>query len=154
MDISLEARQRGFDARPKCWLNDVELGILRASGTKIGQRCYIDRSVSIDRHQPTEIEIGDDVILTGQGVFLTHDASPQIAGLPGKKGHIKIGNKVFIGYRSIMLCGTSVGDNCIVGAGSVITNDIPSGEVWAGNPAHKIYTLDEYREKHAIKRNV
>jgi len=154
MDTSIETMNKVFSARPRCWMNDTELGILRASGTKIGQRCYIDRSVSLDRHQPHMITIGDDVVLTGQGVFLTHDASPQIAGLPVKVGHIKIGNKVFIGYRSIMLCGNSIGDNCIVGAGSVITNDIPAGEVWAGSPAKKICTLEEYREKHAIKHNV
>lgn len=48
---------------------------------------------------------------------------------------VKIGDYVFIGTRSIILKGVTIGDKSIIGAGSVVSCDIPEGEIWAGNPA-------------------
>lgn len=47
---------------------------------------------------------------------------------------IEIGNDVFVGANSIILKGINIGDRAIIGAGSVVTKDIPSDEIWAGNP--------------------
>lgn len=55
---------------------------------------------------------------------------------------ISIGNCVFIGASSIILKGVSIGENSIVGAGSVVTKSIPPNEIWAGNPAKKIKSLE------------
>ena len=60
---------------------------------------------------------------------------------------VTAGNNCFIGIRSTIMPGVSIGDNCIIGACSLVTKNIPSGEVWAGVPAKKICTLDEYEEK-------
>ncbi|MDO6764799.1 DapH/DapD/GlmU-related protein [Agarivorans sp. 1_MG-2023] len=51
---------------------------------------------------------------------------------------IHIGNDVFIGAHCIILKGVLIGDRAIVGAGSVVTKNIPSGQIWAGNPAKRI----------------
>lgn len=51
------------------------------------------------------------------------------------KKSIIIGNDVFVGANSIILKGVKIGDRVVIGAGSVITKNIPSDEVWAGNPA-------------------
>lgn len=48
---------------------------------------------------------------------------------------IKIGNDVFIGGNSIVLKGVIIGDNSVIGAGSVVTGTVPPNEIWAGNPA-------------------
>lgn len=48
---------------------------------------------------------------------------------------IRIGNDIFIGGFSIILKGTQIGNNSIIGAGSVVSGTIPPGEIWAGNPA-------------------
>jgi len=48
---------------------------------------------------------------------------------------IAIGNDVFVGANTIILKGVSIGDRSIIGAGSVVSKDIPADEVWAGNPA-------------------
>lgn len=51
---------------------------------------------------------------------------------------VVIKEKAFIGGHSIILKGVTVGREAVVGAGSVVTSDIPDGEIWAGNPAHFI----------------
>lgn len=52
-----------------------------------------------------------------------------------KKESIRIGNDVFIGANCIILKGVTIGDNSIIGAGSVIRQSIPENQIWAGNPA-------------------
>ena len=67
------------------------------------------------------------------------------------KGRIEIGNNVLIGAESIILYDKKIGDNVIIAAGSVVTKDVPSFEVWGGNPAKKICTWDEFVNKRLIK---
>jgi len=57
---------------------------------------------------------------------------------PTGKGPIVIGNDVWIGYRAIILSGVTIGDGAVVGAGSVVTKDVPPYTVVAGNPAREI----------------
>lgn len=57
----------------------------------------------------------------------------------------------FLGQRCIILPGTRIGDNVIIGAGAVVHGNIPNNTVWAGNPAKMICTLFEYKEKREKK---
>lgn len=52
-----------------------------------------------------------------------------------KTSPVVIGDDAFIGAHSMILKGVTIGERAIVGAGSVVTRDIPSDEIWAGNPA-------------------
>ncbi len=52
-----------------------------------------------------------------------------------KSKSIIIGNDVFVGANSMILKGVEIGDRAVIGAGSVVTRDIPQDEIWAGNPA-------------------
>ena len=54
-------------------------------------------------------------------------------------GTIKIGNNGVIGCKSTILPGVTIGDDCIIGAGSFVTKSVPSGEVWREGPSHFIY---------------
>lgn len=56
----------------------------------------------------------------------------------GKKHKIKIGEYVFIGARTIICSNIEIGDNSIIGAGSIVTKSIPPNQIWAGNPARFI----------------
>lgn len=58
-----------------------------------------------------------------------------------------IGNNVWIGAGVTIIIGANIGDNCIIGANSVVTKDIPSNTVYAGTPAKFIKTFDEYIQK-------
>ena len=101
----------------------------------------------IDSLYPWLIEIGSDIQFAPGVTILAHDASTQIPLGKAKIGRFKIGNCVFIGVNSTVLCNTTIGNNVIIGAGSIVTSDIPSNSVYAGNPAKFICTFDEYIEK-------
>lgn len=63
---------------------------------------------------------------------------------PGIKHRpVKIGSGVFVGANSIILKGTTIGDRAVIGAGSVVSGNIPAGEIWAGNPAKKIKNVEK-----------
>ena len=62
-------------------------------------------------------------------------------------GRVSIGNNVFIGTGTIVLCNTHIGNNVVVGAGSIVTRDLPDNGVYAGSPARRICSIEEYREK-------
>lgn len=64
-------------------------------------------------------------------------ASPSAA----KTAPVVIGSNVFVGTRSVILKGVTVGDNTVIGAGSVVTNDLPSDCVAAGNPCRVLHRL-------------
>jgi acetyltransferase-like isoleucine patch superfamily enzyme len=55
---------------------------------------------------------------------------------------VVIKDKAFIGGHCIILKGVTIGENSVVGAGSVVTKDIPPNQVWAGNPAHFIKNIE------------
>ncbi|MDO6803817.1 acyltransferase [Wenyingzhuangia sp. 1_MG-2023] len=57
------------------------------------------------------------------------------------KAPVVIGNHVFVGANSMILKGVTIGDNSIVGAGAVVTKDIPENQIWAGNPAKFIKSI-------------
>ncbi len=123
-----------------------ELDILKERGLICGKNFNFFNS-TIDYGHCWLVEIGDDVTITNSTI-LAHDASTKLYFGKSKVGKVKIGNRVFIGYGSIVLCNVRIGDDVIVAAGSVVTKDIPSGSIVAGNPAKVIGKTSEYLEKH------
>lgn len=97
------------------------------------------------------IEIGDRTRIAEGVILLAHDASTIRTLGYAKIGQIRIGSDVFIGIRTILLPGSSVGDGSIIGAGSVVVGSIPPGVVAAGAPARVIMTREEYFAKEAAR---
>lgn len=62
-------------------------------------------------------------------------------------GAVTIGNNIYFGTQVTILKGVSIGDNCIIGAGSLVTKDIPANSVAAGCPCKVICTIEEYYQK-------
>lgn len=107
-------------------------------------------SIEIDHHAGisgsslvccNKISIGEYTII-GPGTLIYdsegHDYSPEVGWSQRKvrTGRpIRIGAKCFIGARCMIMSGVTIGDNCVVAAGSVITQDIPAGHKACGNPA-------------------
>ncbi|BCJ57436.1 acyltransferase [Micromonospora endophytica] len=98
--------------------------------------------------EPWLITIGDNVYITAEVQFVTHDGGTLIL----RKEHpdldwtapIVIGDDVYIGMRSMILAGVTIGNRCVIGAGSIVTRDIPDNTVAAGVPARPLRTTDEY----------
>lgn len=127
---------------------------LKNNNVKVGEnvRIFMPKQTTIDTLNAHLLEIGDNVCLTGPVTILTHDYSTHVLNLYsqnvlGKQKKVKIGNNVFLGYGCTILCGSTIGNNCIIGAGAVVTGNVEDNSVYAGNPARKIMTLDSYYEK-------
>lgn len=125
---------------------------LLENGMEMGENCHIYSYNGIDAGKPYLITIGDNVTISTNVTILTHDASPNVVGCGTKLGKVKIGSNVFIGTRAVVLCNVKIGDNVVVGAGSVVTRDLPGDAVYAGSPARKICTIEEYRKKYEEMR--
>ena len=129
--------------------------IARNLGVKVGKNYSVVGRVSYSS-EPYLITIGDDVRLSDNVNFVTHDGGMhvirQYKNIPADAfGEIVIGNNVFIGMNSVVLPNVKIGNNVIIGAGSIVTKDIPSNSVAAGIPARVIETIDEYYEKNKKK---
>ena len=97
------------------------------------------------------VKIGRNTII-GSGCFITDtDAHPikvadrnRVDGYKyTKRKPIKIGSDVFIGARSIILKGVTIGDGAVIGAGSVVSHDVLPNTIVAGNPATDVKTIDQ-----------
>ena len=122
---------------------------LRKQGAQIGD----DNRIMI-RNLGVEaclIRIGNHCTITSNVKFVVHDGAgwlftDEVPGLQ-KFGTIEILDNCFIGIDATILPDVKIGPNSIVGACSVVTKDVPPGTIVAGNPAKKICTVEEYREK-------
>lgn len=120
---------------------------VQKEGLKIGTNCRI-YSFNFGS-EPYLISIGNHVTISNDVQFITHDGGVWVFREIEKDievvAPIVIGSNVFIGARSIIMPGTIINDNVVIGAGSVVKGIVESNSVYAGVPAKKIKTLDQYR---------
>lgn len=126
----------------------IRRGLNVGEGTHFFYPC----SNTIDTQRPWLLSIGKNCKITEGVTILTHDYSRSVLRLKygevlGEARMTTIGNNVFVGMKSTILMGANIGDNVIIGAGSVVSGTIPSNTVAAGVPAKVVCTLDEYYEK-------
>jgi len=127
---------------------------LRSKGVTLGVNTFWGdiRTINIDTTRPSLVEIGNNVRLDTGMTILTHDYPTWVfrevyKDFVNSSGKVKIGNNVYFAQYCTVLKGVTVGDNCVVGFGSIVTKDIPPNSVAVGRPARVICTLDEYYEK-------
>jgi acetyltransferase-like isoleucine patch superfamily enzyme len=128
--------------------DDVKVGtfVEIQKGAKIGNRCKISSHSFICEGVTLE-----DGVFVGHGVMFTNDLLPRATAGDGKLQTeadwtcvptlVKRGAS--IGSNATLLCGITIGERAIVGAGSVVTKDVPPRAVVAGNPAKVIRYLPE-----------
>lgn len=104
----------------------------------IGDNFY----VNVGCHFLGEIEIGADVAIGPKVVFWGRDHGIELGKTMRAQGHfdakISVGDDVWIGANVTVLKGVTLSSGCVVGAGSVVTKDVPSNAIVAGNPAKVI----------------
>lgn len=109
-------------------------------GMDIGNNVIIARTVHLDKNiNPKGIHIGDNTWLLRNAMILAHDYCRGENG-SGKRYETYIGRNCVIGVNSIILPGVTVGDHCVVAAGAVVTKDVPSHSIVAGNPSKILKT--------------
>ena len=82
--------------------------------------------------------IGSDVLIIDNDHVVNPESETMNNFCPYKFGTIKIGNNTWIAEKAVILRNVTIGDYCIIGAGSVVTKDIPSYSIAVGNPAKVI----------------
>lgn len=133
---------------------------LRDKGATIGEdvHIYAPNQTVIDSTNAYLLSIGNHVRITQDVVILTHDygwsvlkcgslEGIQDGAVLGANSAVEIGDCVYIGMKAIILRGVKIGDNVIIGAGSVVTKDCESNSVYVGNPAKRISSIEEYFQK-------
>lgn len=124
----------------------------RNRGVRIGERCEIHPSTSWGS-EPYLISVGDHVRITKNVQFITHDGGVWVLrekyGCPDIDlfGRIRVGSNVHIGFNAIIMPGVTIGDDCVIATGAVVTKDVPAGEIWGGVPARFIEKTERYYEK-------
>ena len=131
---------------------------LQSKGVSIGKGTVIlhPRTVTIDYSRPSLLSIGENVRLNKDITIQTHDFASMVfvnrdCEFIPSFAPICIGNNVYFGQKCTVLKGVTIGDNCIIGFGSVVTKDIPSNSVAVGQPAKVICSLDDYLAKRKEK---
>lgn len=124
----------------------------RSLGAQIGENSRIE--IRDFGPEPYLIKIGDHCTIAQHVAFLVHDGATWVftEEIPSlqKFGPIQIMDNCFIGYNAVIMGNVTIGPNSVVGAGSIVTKNVPPNVVVAGNPARVICTIEEYKEK--VKR--
>jgi acetyltransferase-like isoleucine patch superfamily enzyme len=123
----------------------VRPAILRWMGCKVGKGVFIGDNVVIDKNYPELITIGDNSYITGGTTLLCHKRNikdyhkgDKLYDFPYKVAPITIGMGCSTGTNTLILPGVTIGDGTVIGAGSLVTKDIPAWTLAVGSPAKVI----------------
>ena len=119
---------------------EIQKGALIGRRVKISSHAFICEGVVIE-----------DEVFIGHGVVFINDKHPRATTIDGrlqteadwKVVPTLVQRGASIGSNATILCGITIGEDSIVGAGSVVTQDVPPGAVVVGNPARIIYSVEE-----------
>jgi len=115
----------------------------------IGDRCTIHNNF-INVCEP--VIIGNDVGLSPETSILTHGYWMSVLeGFPASFAGVKIGNGVIIGYRSLIMMGVSIADECVIGAQSVVARSLIEKGIYAGSPARFVRAIMPLNVEERIK---
>ncbi|MGW8320198.1 MAG: acyltransferase [Thermodesulfobacteriota bacterium] len=116
------------------------------AGIRVGNYCLICPGVRLS--SASEIVVGDNVMFA-YGAYVTdsdwHDIYNRVA-VVGKSAPVRIEDNAWIGDSVIVCKGVTIGENSVIGAGSVVTSSIPANTIAAGSPARVIRPLDADRK--------
>jgi acetyltransferase-like isoleucine patch superfamily enzyme len=121
-------------------VHPVELFVCEKATLRIGRDSFINQGTTIACSQ--RIDIGERCLI-GEFVAIHdthfHAISPT---QPTKTAPVRIGYNVWIGHRATILPGVTIGDHAVIGAGAVVTKDVPAKTIVADNPAKPVRTFE------------
>lgn len=130
----------------------------RSKGVSIGEGSVFRSpgSTKIDLMRPSLIRIGEGVDMNSNFTIMAHDFSHRVFVLLygeflSSSGAVTIGNNIYFGTNVTILKGVTIGDNCVIGAGSIVTRDIPANSVAAGVPCKVICSIEDYYKKRKMQ---
>ena len=134
---------------------ETYINYLRKIGVTIGNNVEIFflRDTTIDITNPFLLEIGSNVSMTGPVCILCHDYSVCVTKkkyngyILGKQKKTIIGDNVFLGWGACVLPGSHIHENTIIGAYSVVSGSLEPNSVYAGNPAKRISSIDDFYKR-------
>ena len=116
----------------------------------ICSHCFIENDVIIGDNVTIKcgVQIWDgirieDNVFIGPNVTFTNDRFPRSKQYPAKFENTIIRKGASLGAGTTVLCGIEIGENAMIGAGSVVTKNIPANELWVGNPAHFVKKIEK-----------
>lgn len=121
----------------------------RSRGVEIGEDVEIfGANLFTFGSEPYLVSIGNQVTISHNVDFITHDGGLRIARVRYPNaylyGRIQVADQCFIGAHCILLPGAKIGAGSVIGSGSIVTGEIPSGVVAIGVPAKPVKSAEEY----------
>lgn len=132
--LFLKFRVRSFFAQKIQYLRVLAASI---KGYDIHKTVILERHLHLDRLYPKGIHIQENCLIASGVTILSHDHCKRVNNQP-LLADTYIGKRCFIAVGATILPGVKIGDEVIVGAGAVVTRDVPSNVIVAGNPARII----------------
>lgn len=121
---------------------------LVAEGLELGRGVYIAPTAYIDAGHPWLIRIADESVLGPWVVVLAHDASTRLHTGHTLIGTVTIDRRVYIGHGAIVMPGSTIGEEAVITAGTVVQGDIPARSVATGNPAEVVSDVARFAQHH------
>lgn len=112
----------------------IHLLYTKIYGMRLNKKARISFGAKLDKTNPKGVHIDEDSYVASGAIIFAHDFSR------GIRKDTYIGKRCFIGANAIIMCGIKIGNEVIVGSGAIVTKDIPSNCIVAGNPAKIIKT--------------
>jgi acetyltransferase-like isoleucine patch superfamily enzyme len=148
---SAEVQTPNIGPETDVWQHTVILsGAVVGNQCNINAHCFVENDVVIGDRVTLKcgvylwdgLRVENDVFI-GPNVTFTNDKYPRSRQHLSVYPRTVLGEGCSIGAGAVILCGLSIGRKAMIGAGSVVTHNVPEGELWAGNPARFVRKLQE-----------
>lgn len=143
-----DKKQNSFIKRLMCKIRgEQNVYDLISEGMSVGEYVWLGDNCIFDRSFCFLIKLGNHVTLSNNVQILAHDASLYDFIHYTKVGMVEIDDYAFVGAGSFIMPGVHIGKGAVIAARSLVTKDVPSGEVWGGSPAKKMCNRTELENK-------